>query len=372
MRLQLQNISGTLIPSTIGCCADDFTTLAAYLNEAIQRLIEDRAFGETGPWGTWRKIVFNVDPLDPIITQPREVARLANLDICRWPAAINNEWYEMLEAGPGLQSTTPDCCELAWNWGWSGSLPAAWANWGNCRDGRAVFDRGTACTAYELTPTNQYLRLYITNPADIGRRLLISGAVDQNGARIYTQDGAAAVDGFYLTADQPFATSAMIVTNFLNVAKDASFGEMILKEVDATTGVERTLARYQPDELNPSYRRYFFKSLPRNAVTPATDPVTYRTVQVTAMAKLEFIPLVRATDFLLIGNIPALREECASIKDSRVDDNAAQQRSILKHKNAVKRLKGELVHYLGNQKPAVTMAISGLEGMRAQRIGSMV
>lgn len=366
MRLTLQNLSNTRIPQVIGKCATDLTAIASYANEAIQRLIQDRAFGETGPWGTSRRVVFNVDPADPYITQPREIARLENLDVCKSPVSIANEWYEVMEAGPGLQ-TNDTCCELAWNWGWYGLF-----GYGSCYSGTAVFDRGTVSSAYELTASNKKLRVYVTDSRDIGRRILISGATDQNGSRVYTQDGLNAVDGFYLTMDSPFATSSFIVTGWQGIIKDATFGDVLLKEVDATTGVERLLGRYAPSETNPSYRRYFFKNLPKTPVSPATTPATYKPIQVTAMAKLEFIPVVRATDFLLIGNIPALKEEFESIRYSEMDNTAAQQMSILKHKNAVRLLRNELIHYLGNQTPAITMAIAGLEGMREQRIGSMI
>lgn len=324
----------------LGVCRDDLTELASYINEATQRLID--ASGETGFWGGWYRTVFNVECDNPYITLPREIARIAGADICRTPININNQWYEFLEAGPGLQTDSECSC---------GTL--------------ALYDRGNYPTAHVPTTTNKYLRAYVTNASDVNRRILISGAVDQNGTRIYTQDGLNPVDGFYMVLNQPFVTSSMIVTSFSGIIKDATFGDVILKEVDATTGVERLLSRFGPDEINPTYRRYFIKSLPK-PIAPAT------TVQVEVMAKLEYIPLVRGTDFLLIGNIPALKEECMSIKHAEVETPESKAMSILEHKTAIKLLNAELTHYLGKQRPAITVKVDGLEGLHLERIGSMI
>lgn len=236
----------------------------------------------------------------------------------------------------------------------------------------AVYDRGTSPTAFNLTTTNKLIRVYYTDSRDVGRRVLISKAVDQNGNRIYTQDAQNPVDGFYLSLTNPFATSAFVVTAFQAIVKDATFGDVLLKEVDATTGVESLLARYAPDELNPSYRVYFIEGLPKYPVDPPTVPATYKTRQVTAMAKLEFIPLVRGTDFLLIGNPSALRAECESIRYSKHDNPESQAMSLLKHKLAIKHLRDEVIHYFGNQQPSITQPIAGLEGMVCQKIGSLI
>lgn len=340
MRQTLNDVSNSRIPGVVGCCKDDLTTLASFINEATQRLIN--ASGETGFWGGWQRTVFNVECADPYITIPREIARIAGADVCRSPININNQWYEFLEAGPGLQIDSECQC---------GSL--------------AMYDRGTVPTAFAPTNVNKYLRLYVTDSADVGRRVLISDAIDQNGVNIFSQDGLNPVDGFYMTLNQPFVTSTMIVNGFKGIIKDATFGDVLLKEVDATTGEERLLSRYAPDEKNPSYRRYFIKNPPK-PVAPAT------TFQIEAMAKLEFIPLVRGTDFLLIGNIPALKEECASIKHAEIESPQAEQMSIVEHKRAIRLLNQELTHYLGKQRPAITTKVNGLEGLREQRIGAMI
>jgi hypothetical protein len=95
------------------------------------------------------------------------------------------------------------------------------------------------------------------------------------------------------------------------------------------------------------------------------------TVPVTALAKLEFIPVVRATDFLLISNVPALRAECKSIKYSEQDSPQAIAMSKAEHDKAIKLLQNEQRHYFGSQTPAISQVLSGLEGLKVKQIGLM-
>lgn len=343
------------LPSAIGKCANDVPGVAAYVNQAQQQLII--AMGETGAFGGWQKVVFSVNRCSPYITLPRELARIINMDVCRFPIRIQNEFYEMLEAGVGLQ----DFCKCP---DWCGALEG--------------YERGTFPTMVDITPSNQLLRVYMTDPRDLGKRVLVGPALDQNGNPIYSQDGLNSVNGFYLPLANPFTTSAFQVSSIGGVQKDATFGDVLLYQVDATTGAQVLLSRYAPDEITPSYRRYFIHRLPCGCGTvqvpsnPCVAGVTPPNVAVTAMAKLEFIPANRTTDFLIIGNIPALIEECKSIRYSDMDAPNAPGLAAKSHLNAVNLLNKELGHYLGKLQPAVNFAPFGTATLERQRIGAMM
>lgn len=343
MRITLQNVADSRIPQVLGLCAGDLPRLASYINEAQQQLIN--VAGETGFYGGWAKVVFNVSCTDPYITLPPEFARLVNLDVCRWPIPVQNQWYEVLEAGIGLQTpiTGRYGCGM-----------------------QAAFERANVLTTVDLTPTNQYLRAYITDARDINKRIVFTGAKDQNGFGIYSTDPRNQVNGFPLVFDQPFVTSPFIVTAFSGVIKDVTYGDVIIKQVDATTGVEVQLARYTPNETNPSYRRYYLQ-----AGWPVSQNASVTTRQVTAMAKYEFVPAVNPTDFLIIGNIPALKDKCEGIRFSEMDNPTAQAMAISKHRDAVRKLNQELQHYEGDT-PAINLAVFGTAKLERQRIGSLI
>jgi hypothetical protein len=351
MRTKLSDISASRIPDVLGACADDFPKLSSYINQATQQLII--AAGENGFWGGWHKVVFNVTRTDPYITLPPQYARMISMDVCRRPVPIQNEHYEFLEFGIGLQVP----CE--------NESPFLGYKCGTLQG----FDRNVVNTAYDLTPTNQYLRIYITDARDIGAKFLISGALDANGVGIYTNDVNLQVDGFYLLGDQPFATSSSIVTSFQAFSKPVTYGDVLLYQVDATTLEEVLLSRYTPQETNPTYRRYFIKSLPCGCCQSPTNPGY---AQVTTLLKVEYQPVINPSDFLIIGNIPALKAECQSIRFSEIDNATSEALSVKKHEDAVALLNAELKHYIGALKPAINVAPYGSAKLENQQIGILI
>jgi len=117
--------------------------------------------------------------------------------------------------------------------------------------------------------------------------------------------------------------------------------------------------------LIPAYRRYFIHKLPCGCGTvqvpgnPCAPGVTPPNVAITAMAKLEFVPALRDTDFLVIGNIPALIYECEAIRYSTMDSPAAASLEAKCHAKAIKLLNDELRHYMGETNVAVNLAPFG-------------
>ena len=203
------------------------------VNQAQQRLIF--AGGETGFFGGWQKVVFQVNRCNPYITLPRELARVINMDVCRFPIRIQNEFFEMLEAGVGLQ----DFCTVR---DWCGALEG--------------YERGVFPTMVDVATSNQFLRVYLTDTRDLGKRVLIGPASDQNGNNIYSQDGLNSVNGFYLPLAPPFTTSAFIVTSIGGVQKDATFGDVLLYQVDRRPGAGLVVT-LRPGRDNPGLPAVF-------------------------------------------------------------------------------------------------------------------
>lgn len=350
MRLTLNDLSQGLLPQDLGICRDDFARLASFVNPAQLRLIQ--AGGETGWVGGWAKVVFNVSRTDPYITLPSQFARIANMDICQFPVRVQNEWYEFLDAGIGLQKNYLTQC------GWPGLMDS--------------YDRGNVPTAYDLPSSNQYLRVYLTDTRDSGTKFYINGALDQNGNGIYENDVTSQVQGAIMVLDYPFVTTSYIVTAFNSITKvglatsGTTFGDVVFKAVDATTGVETFLSRYTPQESNPSYRRYFIKSLPCRC---ECDPVTTTTAQVTCMCKYDYKPVWNPSDVLVIQNPEAIRLECMSLKYGRMDSLESRALSMPSHTEAISLLNKELTHYLGKLNPAINWAPFGNARLEHASVG---
>lgn len=320
MRLTLQDIKQSTIPEKLGICANDTARLAAIVNDAQHRLIF--AGGEAGFWGTWSKVRFSVSATNPYITLPREFARIINMAIGKYPIYIRNEFYEVLPGGIGPLPPS-NCAD------WCGTV--------------AGYERGIWPTKVDLTDSNQLLRVYVTDNRDVGTDVFFR-ALDANGNEINSQQGLNAVNGFYLRLASPFVDSTFVVSKILSMDKPMTYGDIILYQVDQTTGVEVLLSRYLASETKPAYRRYYL-----HPITNCNCP----SFTVTALAKHEHIPVVRDTDPLILGNLPALTEMCQALRHYSMDVGVAHQLAGSHERRAVRLLRQELDHYLGKLTPAV-------------------
>lgn len=344
---RLTDVRQSRIPEAIGVCAADNAKLPAVVNEAQERLVY--AGGDVGWWGSWAKVVFNVDSSDnPYITLPRSIARIINLDYCRYPVRIQNEFYEFLFAGVGLQSFVDATCR------------------GACVVPQAL-DRGQFPTFTDMT-ANRTIRIYITDPLDVGRRVLVQGT-DTNDMVVRSLDGTVQVQGVFVELTTPFVDTDFPFNTLTGLQKDITIGPIQIWEVDPDTGDQELISTMEPSEQVAGYRRYFLNGLPVTCCPQTTPPNTI--VQVTAMAKLAFIPVVADTDLLLIQNLQALKEECQAVRFGEMDDTTSAQQAILRHKKAINLLNGELVHFLGKEEPAISFSPFGTAHLGRQRIGAL-
>lgn len=173
------------------------------------------------------------------------------------------------------------------------------------------------------------------------------------------------MNGLVLTLGAQPTMSPMIVTHIGGVQKDITFGDVLLYQVDATTGATVLLSRYSPTDQNPTYRRYYLNNLPCSCepcrpTNPCVTPVQPVTnIPVTALCKLEFVPVAYDTDWLIIGNREAMNEECKAIRYCDMDTAQGAGLEQKSHRRAIQLLNQELEHYLGPLQPAVTVAPFG-------------
>lgn len=352
-RLRLYDLRTSRLPSVIGKCAGDITSIAGYVNSAQRRLLYAKEAGDEGWWGTWAEIAFNVSRTDPYWTAPREVARLQAVNICERPYPIQNQFYEYLDFG-------------------NGRLPKHFIH---CHpQATEVFTRNTVPTFVDLSNPPQILRVFWTDPVDIdgGTRVLLQGT-DQNDTPIWTQDGFNQVQGEFVTAQAPFGSPAALFNTLTGIQKDQTHGQVRVYQVDPTTGAQVLLVTMQPDETTANYRRYFFSNLPATCCFTTTTPVVLpQTLTLTGIVKLELMPVFVDTDYCLIQNLEALIEECSAVRYSEIDTEEAKKMAAERHLQAVRLLMGELAHYLGIDDPAVEFAPFGAAHLSKIKVGSMI
>lgn len=364
-RLRLYDLRLGRLPDRLGLCQGDLPQLCAYINSAQERLLMAKESGDEGWWGTFAEVAYTVSRLNPYITTDRHIARLEMIDVCSKPVPLNNQFYEYLQFGAGRQRK---------HWQHSGGFCGFWGN------NVETYSRNNVVTFHDLLPTPQTIRIYGTDPADTDgtHRVLLQG-LDANGQVVYSQDGFNQVTGIFVTLDTPFVDSPFPFSRLTGIQKDLTTGQVQFFQVDPTTGAQNDLHSMEPSELTASYRRYYLNRLPLNCchggpVNPCQPPATGvpTTVQVTAMAKLELIPVLVDTDYTLIQSAEAIINECEAIRYEGMDNANAHQMADRKHKKAIQLLIGQMTHYLGKDSPAVSFHPFGSASLERQKIGSMI
>ena len=352
-RLRLYDVLNSRLPPLIGKCPGDVAAIAGFVNSAQRRLLLCREAGDEGWYGSFAEMAFNVSRGDPYITVPREVARLEMIDVCGRPIPINNQFAEYLQFGNGRMLRHRHCGH---------------------RDIQAYM-RNDAITPAPLVNPPKIIRIYPGDVADVqaGRRVFVGGT-DNNNNPIYTQDGVQLVKGSYVFLQSPFVDQPMQFNSVLDIQKDATVGPVQIFQVDPVTAAQSLMLVMEPGELVAGYRRYMLSGLPLNCCrnhNPCLPPPpgTPTTVQVTAIAKLELVPVTVDTDYLLFHNLETIIEECCSVRYSEMDSATAKPMAQEKHIQAVRLLNGELTHYYGLDNPAVNFAPFGSAKLERIRIG---
>lgn len=348
-RLRLYDLRLSRLPGLIGLCQANVPEIADAVNSAQRRLLFCNEAGDEGWYGTWAEILFYVSQTTPTITLPREVARLESVNVCNLPASVNNQFYEYLQFGNGRM---PKCRS-------------------QCGAPLSGYTRNNAVTFTDLTNGPQYLTAYISNDQDIGRRIFFGGR-DNNDNTVYTQDNSNRVSGEFLTLETPFASTDTLWNTITGIQKDITAGPVSIYQTDPTTGAEILLLTMEPGETTASYRRYYFNPLPRSCCSSATSTTAIQSIPVTAIAKLEMIPVKVDTDYLLIQDMEAIINECQSLRMSQMDTETAQKMSLKFHQDAVRSLNGQLTHYLGSQQAAINIAPFGSARLERQMIGRLM
>lgn len=279
-RNTLGNVSQA-IGKVLNICASD-DRVAEYVNRATQRLLP------LGHWaGTmaWYRVCVN----SACLTWPREVETIEHYWVNGVPGISRDAWYEGVRNGPGKVRNNSFC-------------------------GGTLVDRGEVCAFDDVRGTNQRLALYCDNPADAGQSVLLN-YYDSNGQKVIGNGEMG--DRITLVAPPAyaFASRNVMANGLYGVQKGVTLGVVRLYSFDMVAATQYPLGYYEPSEILPTYRRSLVPGLQTMqgcgcpaGVTPCQAP----TVEI--YAKVRFIPVKAQSDWLLIGNQPALELAVQAVK----------------------------------------------------------
>lgn len=354
-RLTLNHVAQSRLPQIIGVCSNDFPSIAAAVNSAQERLVFSKEAGDQGFYGSYAEMAFNILQSDPYITLGRYGARLMDVTACNDVLEINNQFYEYLRFGNGKQPRY-DC---------SGARITG------CCGTSQVYARGVFPSFRDLT-AGHFIRVRAVDTLDTAgdKRTLIQGT-DSSDNAVTSLDGALRVQGIYLHITAPFVDLPLNLNKLTGIQKDATNGPIEYWDVDPVTGVEVLILTMEPGELVSGYPRYYFHNVPLSCC-PVVQVNNQATVQVKALVKLNLIPVIVPTDYLLIQCLEAIIAECQSMRYSSMDLPASKQMALSAHRDAIRLLNGELTHYYGTDNPAVSFEPFGSAHLENQAIGTLM
>lgn len=301
------------------------------LNLACERIIN------SGNWlGQYEHVAFLVDEDDCHITLPMEYASIEALSYevqgengCagRMPVQIRNEWITVLGAGPFL-----------WNWD-------LWGQFGFSCFNSFASDRGDGFVTFRDSPYEEYtLRIEIDDASDASKTLLVKG-YDEDGNKIFTPQSSSSYEGIEFNLSFPDAEPSQHFSKQLYFLYRERFeGYMRIYAVDVDTSEETLIGTYQPNDTNPSYKRYGI---------PNYNSSSDQEFIIRAICKRQYVPVLHDQDYVVPSNLGALRTALTSIVYESQNDGGRRDTEMAK---AIELLNDELRSHRGGA--ALTLRIN--------------
>lgn len=295
-----------------------------YLNEAQQRLLNR----SDKPVGSFVRVQFCVGE-SGCISWPRCIQTIEAFAICDTPGIIRDQTFEFIGYPNGIGQQRPE------------NMP-----------GTMLIDRGTAVAFDDVNANTVAKKIQVVaqHASDAGKKITLR-YYDSNGQDVFTSIDGVVQKGEQLTLVAPpgaVYTSSNVMTNGLYlVVKAVTNYPIRMYEVNASDLVQtKLLAYYEPSEEVPIYRRSFVPGLTNMpACSSDSDADCTQNKRITALVKLQHVPVVVDNDPLVIGNLAALKLMVMAIL--REEQNRLEESAVFEAK-AKAELDGELASYQGD------------------------
>jgi hypothetical protein len=327
-RVTLGDLKASRVPFVAGACPDS-TRLLSLVNESIQRLL-NKGFW----WGTYGR--YRLCVTDGCITLPSGIATIEKAAVCNQVIPVRDSFFEFIASGPGPVNgsfgsngcSTGTCGSSLFNNGWCG-LPG-------------VYARGRFPTFSDVRGVDKKMRFVCDLDSDEGKSVLILG-YDENNNWIRTERDGTWQDGEVVELAQ---APGVDTDNFFSSVTDIQFpddmdGQSWLYEYNTTASTQRLIGHYNYSDTRPSFARY---------MVPGICGTDDNRAQIEILAKLDFTPVKRDTDYLIIGNLPAIKEMVMALNNAEHEPDTVKKAMILKagYASAIYELDTELDAYLGS------------------------
>lgn len=299
--ISLKQVSGSCSGS------DEFTAL---VNE-VQSSLANR-----GGWFDLEQIItFRIRGCH--LVWPHFVGTVLSVRFCGGLAILNNQWYSFVNNGGtgNWRSAYGFNGAMGLN-GLGNSVGNGNLGYGNLgstngTNGVVIEDNGTRPIYNEIpNQTGCLIRYVVVNKNDYGKKITLFGKA--YGAQPLQEDDGTGttINGLTLTAQKPYAQTSIFITEIGSITREETEGMAYLYAYDPTLDIQYDLGVYQPNETNPRWRCSRIVNMPNNAGTNNVTGANQRGecgVNISALVKLQFIPVKHERDFVPISNIRAIK-----------------------------------------------------------------
>lgn len=322
-RRTLGDAKASRIPEAVNLPPDDYR-FTQYVNEAQEQLLQRGHW-----WGTMAR--FLIQSTAGLITMPRQIATIERASLNQEVTPVRDFWYEWLDNGWGPLDETK-----------SQGFPG-------------TFYRGHYPVFSDIVGQNKALVFYCDLAVDAGKYALAQGWDDATPPNwIRNQIGSSSLfeSGERIKLGQMSDPVKNLSSAFFGRVTDIQLpddmqGQCWLYEYDTIANTQRLIGQYDAGESRPTFARYLFPSINIGTTNP---------VNVEVLAKLAFVKAINDSDYLVIGNLKALKLACMAVKaeeELRLSDASILINGGVNSKTgqriigAIGELDAELDHYLG-------------------------
>jgi hypothetical protein len=168
-------------------------------------------------------------------------------------------------------------------------------------------------------PQAEYIQVFITNPADIGKTITFFGIDDQRQPVITRRPDGTFQTGEQMTLGIPYTMSTKLYLHVDRVVKDPTVGRLNVFRFDPTQSLTLPLAVYEPNETAPMYQQSRVPNYRAGCGCP---------LLVSAMVKVAYVEVQQPTDWVQINNLDALALAMQSVKHSDAYDHVGAEAAM--------------------------------------------
>lgn len=297
-------------------------------------------------WGTVQLMRFCV--YNECLVWPRQVGTILAVNTCGTMVNVWNNWFQFAHLG-----------------GWNDMRMAGFSIDGfNCRGNLNLENQGTTPVYFQVPcGKNFYIRSYPAVRADVGKTITIFG-VDSNGQVVRTKNSSGVwQEGVTIINALPFVSTPIRFREVTRVVRDKTSGPGRLFYYDPDNNWLTDCAVYDPTDTTPDFR---FTKIPGLMNNRGCCQCPNGAKQVSALVKLQFVPVENDNDLVLIENLDAIGDAIQGIRKSDQGDSGGGETDIAR---AVHELNLELRNRFPQEQTPIVLRPAGSVGAYRANIG---